>query len=61
MAKTKRLPQQIVKVRNYGNGWINRLAVIGDQFEKMEGAKEQGAALRYVLSKYGDVLDDGHQ
>jgi hypothetical protein len=57
----KRLPQQIVKVKNYGNDWINRLAVVGDQFEKMEGSKEQAAALRFILSKYGDVLEEQPQ
>ena len=57
MAKKKRLPQQVVKVKNYGNDWISRLAVISDQFEKMEGAREQKAALEYIMSKYKDSLE----
>ena len=51
MAKTKRLPQQVIKVKNYGDGWINRLAVVLNQFEKMEQT-ERGAILRYIKSKY---------
>ena len=53
----KRLPQQVVKVKNYGNDWVNRLAVIGSQFEKMSGTKEQAAALRFLISKYEDALE----
>lgn len=50
-AKTKRLPQQVVKVKNYGDDWINRLAVVLATTEKME-PKERSAALAFMKSKY---------
>ena len=30
----KRLKQQIIKIKNYGNDWLNRLAVVADTFGK---------------------------
>lgn len=57
MAKRRRLPQQVIKVENYGDDWINRLAVVLDQFEKMSGSVEQGATLQFLMSKYRDVLE----
>ena len=47
----KRLRQQIIKIRNYGNDWLNRLAIVEDTFEKME-PKERAAAFRWLISKY---------
>jgi hypothetical protein len=52
---TKRIPQQIM-VRDYGDEWVNRLAVVCNQFDKMELA-EQIATLRYVLHKYGNASE----
>lgn len=51
MAKTKSLPQQIIKVKNYGDDWVNRLAIVGVTLEKME-SDERAAALRFFKSKY---------
>jgi hypothetical protein len=52
MAKTKKLPQQVIKVKNYGDPRINRLAVVQDQFCKMENDKERRLALEWFMSKY---------
>ena len=51
MAKTKRLPQQIVKVKNYGDDWVNRLAVMLITMDKMDPT-ERGATLKFLKSKY---------
>lgn len=51
MAKTKRLPQQVIKVKNYGDDWINRLAVMMVTLEKME-PRERLAAFRFAKSKF---------
>lgn len=47
----KRLPQQVVKVKNYGDDWINRLAIVLCTIEKME-TDERLAAFRFMKSKY---------
>lgn len=44
-------PMQEIKVKDYGDEWVNRLAVVGSQLEKMEPA-ERAAALRFFKSKY---------
>lgn len=49
--KAKRLPQQVVKVKNYGDAWINRLAIVLTATEKMD-PKERAAALAFMKSKY---------
>ena len=49
---TRRSKMQMIKVMDHGDDWVNRLAVIGNQFEKMESAKERGAALRFFIAKY---------
>lgn len=46
---------QTIKVKDYGDEWLNRLAVIGDRFEAMECDRERAAALRFFLAKYLDV------
>lgn len=46
---TKRL--QKIKVKDYGDSWVNRLAVVLVTFEKMEHA-ERAATLDFVVSKY---------
>jgi hypothetical protein len=51
MAKTKRLPQQVIKVKNYGNDWLNRLAVVSVTLEKME-PNERAAALKFFKSLF---------
>lgn len=51
MAKTKRLPQQVLKVKNYGDDWINNLALALAIFEKME-ANNRAAVLKFVKSRY---------
>jgi len=51
MAKTKRLPQQVIKVKNYGEPSVNRLAVVLSQFAAME-ENEIVATLGYLKSKY---------
>ena len=55
MAK-KRL--QIVKVKDYEDGWVNRLAVVLDQFRKMDSTRERGASLRFLIEKYQADLPD---
>lgn len=51
MAATKRRPQQVIKVKNYGDDWINNLAAVLTIFEKM-GDEERFAALKFIKSKY---------
>jgi hypothetical protein len=52
MAKTKRLPQQVVKVKNYGNEEINRLAVAQQALSGMT-EEERHRALRWFKGLYG--------
>lgn len=47
----KRLPQQVVKVKNYGDDWVNRLAVVLITMDKM-APDERSATLKYLKSKY---------
>ena len=47
----KRLPQQMVKVKNYGDDWVNRLAVVLITMDQME-PEERLATLRFLKSKY---------
>lgn len=47
----KRLPQQVIKVKNYGDDWINRLAVVMITMEKM-GPDERSACLKFMKSKF---------
>lgn len=56
MAKAKHVPEtigllQTIRVKDYGDDWVNRLAVVGSQLEKME-SDERAAAFRYFKSKY---------
>jgi hypothetical protein len=48
---TKRLPQQVIKVKNYGDDWVNRLAAVLTTTEKMS-PDERSATFRYLKSKY---------
>ena len=43
---------QVIKVRNYDEDRINRLAVVVDRFEAMETDKERRMALDWLESKY---------
>jgi hypothetical protein len=47
----KKLPQQVIKVKNYGDDWINRLAIVLAATEKMS-PDERSAVLRFIKSKY---------
>ena len=49
---------QHIKVKDYGEEWVNRLAVVEDQFSKM-GAVEKGATLQWLISKYGQQSEEG--
>lgn len=51
MAANKRLPQQVVKVKNYGDVSINNLALALTIFEKMD-SKDRSAVLKFMKSKY---------
>ena len=42
---------QVIKVKDYGDIHVNRLAVVCDQFEKMEDW-ERGATLKFIESKW---------
>ena len=42
---------QKIGVRDYGDPWVNRLAVVDTTFSKME-PNERGAVLRWLRSKY---------
>ena len=44
---------QTIKVKDYDDDWINRLAVIGNRFEAMESEEERRAALDFFIAKYG--------
>jgi len=47
----KRLPMQVIKIKNYGDDWINRLAVVMITMGKMEH-DERSACLKFMKSKY---------
>lgn len=42
---------QKIKVKDYGDDWINRLAVILKTIEQMSDA-ERAASLTFILDKY---------
>jgi hypothetical protein len=42
---------QIIKVKDYGDPWVNRLAVVAVIFAKMEPC-ERVATLEFMTSKY---------
>lgn len=42
---------QTIKVRDYGDDWLNRLAVILQMTEKMDD-REREATLSFVVGKY---------
>jgi hypothetical protein len=42
---------QKIKLKDYDDDWINRLAVICDRFDGMNDV-ERDAALRFVLARY---------
>ena len=51
---------QTVKVRDYGDAAVNRLAVICDQIAKMPNDREREASLKFVMSKYNIDPDTLH-
>jgi hypothetical protein len=42
---------QVIKVKDYGDHWINRLAVILSTLAKME-PREREASLEFIVAKY---------
>ena len=48
MAKKR---MHVVKVKDYGDDWINRLAVVMTTLAKME-PREREASLEFIVSKY---------
>lgn len=44
-------PMHVVKVKDYGDDWINRLAVVMVTLQKM-GPREREATLALVFGKY---------
>ena len=42
---------QIIRVKDYGDDWVNRLALVLKAFEQME-PREREASLEFVVSKY---------
>lgn len=42
---------QKIKVRDYGDAWINRLAIVMQAFAAMSD-DERGATLRFINAKY---------
>ena len=42
---------QTIKVRDYGDDWINRLGVILKTIQKM-GPREREATLKFIFDKY---------
>jgi hypothetical protein len=49
MAKKQRM--QVVKVKDYGDAWINHLAVMLTTLAEME-PREREATLEFIVSKY---------
>lgn len=47
----KRLKQQVIKVKNYGDASINRLAVVLVTLEKMDD-RERNAAINFIVAKW---------
>ena len=47
---------QIVRIPDYGDDWINRLALVGYAFDAMEDDKERAATLTFYLQKYRRAL-----
>lgn len=43
-----------VKLTDYGDDWVNRLAQVEDAFGKME-QRERSATLNWLVSKYGNT------
>jgi hypothetical protein len=42
---------QVIKVKDYGDHWVNRLAIILETLAKME-PREREASLEFIASKY---------
>ena len=55
----KRLKQQVIKIKNYGDDRLNRLAVVADTFEKME-PRERAAVFRWLISLYPNESHQEH-
>lgn len=51
---------QKIKVMDYGDDWLNRLAVILVTLSKM-GDRERRATLAFVVGRYQDRVRGGHQ
>lgn len=47
----ERLKQQVIKVKNYGDESINRLAVILLALEEMD-ERQRNAAINFLVSRY---------
>lgn len=47
----KKPKQRVITVRDYGDDWLNRLAVVVSTIEEME-PKEREASLEFIASKY---------
>ena len=61
MAKTKRLPQQVIKVKNYGYDEINRLAAVDLVLGQMT-TEERLRAFKWFKSKFsGEWPSDDYQ
>ena len=43
--------QRTIKLTDYGDDWVNRLAQVEDAFSKMD-YRERTAALHWLMSKY---------
>jgi len=59
MERKKRLKQQVIKVENYGDDWINRLAVVLKVFDQME-QRERAATFRFLKGKYPNETHREH-
>lgn len=53
----KKSKVKTVQVPNYGDDWINRLAIIEATIQEM-GGDEFRASMRFLMSKYKLVLED---
>jgi hypothetical protein len=47
---------QVIKVKDYGDPHVNRLAVVCAMFDKMEGPGEQKAALTFLCARMRNTL-----
>lgn len=45
------MKRQTVKIKDYGDDWLNRLALVLTTIEKM-GPTEREASLEFIVSKY---------